>query len=49
MSTISHVDFLLILVFLGGFLLAMFDEEIKYKLVGLGLMVLVFLWVMTRV
>jgi hypothetical protein len=39
MSTISHIDLLLIFIFMGGFLLAMFDEEIKYRLAGFVFMV----------
>jgi hypothetical protein len=49
MSTISHLEWLLIFVFLGGFLLAMFDEDTKYRIVGILIMVAAWLWVMTRV
>jgi hypothetical protein len=49
MSIITHLEWLLIFIFLGGFLLAMFDEEIKYRLVGFGLMVAAWLWLMTRI
>jgi hypothetical protein len=49
MSIISPLEWLLIFVLLGGFLLAMFDEKIEYRLTGFMMMVAAWLWVMIRI